>query len=325
MSIFSFTPKINVYLEIGDHIERDDVVANIETDKITLPVNAPESGVILEMYAQEGDTVTVGSELFKMDIAEQNKDNAEETPEEAPEEAPVKEAPKDVPAKEIVNETPAPAKNPAFNSAQPAPINASTSSSARSETRKKMTPMRAKIASRLKESQNAAASLTTFNEIDMSTLIELRSLYKDDVLKKYNVKFGFMSPFVFAAARALKELPLVNSRIEGNEIIEPSYVDISVAVATPKGLVTPVLRDCHLMTSFVEIEGRLQKLAEKAKTNAITQEDLAGGTFTISNGGIFGSLSGTPIINTPQSAILGMHAIKERPVAINGQVFEIYI
>lgn len=148
--------------------------------------------------------------------------------------------------------------------------------------------------------------------------MELRSQYKEEILKKHNVKFGFMSAFIKAASTALLEIPMINSRIEGNEIITPNYVDISVAVATPKGLVTPVLKNCQSM-DMIEIEKALAELGDKARNGQLTMSDLHGGTFTISNGGVFGSLMGTPIINTPQSAILGMHAIKDRAVAVNGQ------
>jgi 2-oxoglutarate dehydrogenase E2 component (dihydrolipoamide succinyltransferase) len=179
--------------------------------------------------------------------------------------------------------------------------------------------MRLKISERLKESQNTAAALTTFNEIDMSNIIEFRNKYKDIVMKKHGVKLGFMSPFIKAAAMALAEVPEVNARIEGDQIVYSDFMDISVAVATPKGLVTPVLRSCETM-SLVDIERAIAELGEKARNNAITIEDMAGGTFTVSNGGVFGSMMGTPIINQPQSAILGMHATKERAVVIDGKV-----
>lgn len=180
--------------------------------------------------------------------------------------------------------------------------------------------MRSRIAERLKESQNTAASLTTFNEIDMSNIIDLRNTYKDLILQKHGIKLGFMSAFVRASVFALKEIPIVNASIEGgNTIVYRDYVDVSVAVATPKGLVTPVVRNAHLL-SFIEIEKEIAGLGKKARDGNITIEDMAGGTFTISNGGVYGSLLGTPIINMPQSAILGMHTTKERPVAINGKV-----
>ncbi|KAF0552026.1 dihydrolipoamide succinyltransferase [Gigaspora margarita] len=185
----------------------------------------------------------------------------------------------------------------------------------------KMNRMRLRIAERLKESQDTAASLTTFNEIDMTNIIDLRNTYKDAILKKHGIKLGFMSAFVRASSVALQEVPAVNASIaeSGDTIIYRDYVDMSVAVATPKGLVTPVIRNAHLL-SFIEIEKVIAELGQKARDGKMTIEDMAGGTFTISNGGVFGSLLGTPIINLPQSGILGMHATKDRPVAINGNV-----
>lgn len=188
----------------------------------------------------------------------------------------------------------------------------------RTETKEQMNRMRIRIAERMKEAQNTAASLTTFNEVDMTSIMQVRSTYKQQILDKYKLKFGFMSFFVKACTIALTEIPIVNGRIEDSQIIHPNYVDISVAVATPKGLVTPVLRNCHLL-DLIQIEQAIHEMAEKAREGRITLDDLSGGTFTISNGGIFGSLSGTPIINSPQSAILGMHAIKDRPVVVKGE------
>ncbi|KAJ9051833.1 2-oxoglutarate dehydrogenase complex E2 component [Entomophthora muscae] len=193
----------------------------------------------------------------------------------------------------------------------------------RTESRVKMNRMRLRIAQRLKEAQNTAASLTTFNEVDMTNLLELRKTYKDQFEKKHGVKLGFMSAFCRASAIALQEIPAVNASIEGpnggDTIVYRDYVDISVAVATPKGLVTPVVRNVQDM-SFLDVERTIAELGTKARDNKVTIEDLTGGTFTISNGGVFGSLMGTPIINMPQTAILGMHGTKERPVAVNGKV-----
>ncbi|KAA1083418.1 2-oxoglutarate dehydrogenase complex E2 component [Puccinia graminis f. sp. tritici] len=193
----------------------------------------------------------------------------------------------------------------------------------RTERRVKMNRMRSRISERLKQSQNTAASLTTFNEIDMSSLMEMRKLYKDGVLKERGVKLGFMSAFAKAACLALREIPGANASIEGpgtgDQIVYRDYVDLSVAVATPKGLVTPVVRNAESL-GFVEIEEEIARLGAKAKDNKLSLEDMAGGTFTISNGGVFGSLYGTPIINLPQSAVLGMHTIKDTPVVRNGQI-----
>lgn len=186
-----------------------------------------------------------------------------------------------------------------------------------------MNRMRLRISERLKQSQNTAASLTTFNEVDMSALMDMRSKYKEAVLKKTGVKLGFMSAFTRACILAMKDVPTVNASIEGpnggDTIVYRDYVDISVAVATEKGLVTPVVRNAEAL-DFVGIEKSIAELGQKARNNKLTIEDMAGGTFTISNGGVFGSLMGTPIINLPQTAVLGLHSIKERPVAINGKV-----
>jgi 2-oxoglutarate dehydrogenase E2 component (dihydrolipoamide succinyltransferase) len=189
----------------------------------------------------------------------------------------------------------------------------------RSEHRVKMNRMRLKIASRLKEAQNTNAMLTTFNELDMTSIMQLRKDSQDAFVKKHGIKMGFMSAFVKASAYALTKQPTVNAVIEGNEIIYRDFVDISVAVATPKGLVVPVLRNVERM-DYADVEKGIAALGKKAKNNDISIEDMDGGTFTISNGGVFGSLFGTPIINPPQSAILGMHGTFERPVVRNGQV-----
>jgi 2-oxoglutarate dehydrogenase E2 component (dihydrolipoamide succinyltransferase) len=179
--------------------------------------------------------------------------------------------------------------------------------------------MRSRIAERLKDAQNTAAMLTTFQECDMGTLMELRGRYKDDFEKRHGVKLGFMSAFVKASAAALREVPAVNASIEGGDIVYHDFCDVSVAVSSPRGLVVPVIRDVQTM-SFADVEKTLAELAAKARDDKIALEDMAGGTFTISNGGVFGSLMGTPILNPPQSAILGMHAIRDRPVAVKGQV-----
>jgi len=182
-----------------------------------------------------------------------------------------------------------------------------------------MNRMRLRIAQRLKDAQNTCAMLTTFQEIDMSNIIELRNSYKDAFQKKHGIKLGFMSAFLKASAYALQDQPVVNAVIDGNEIVYRDFIDISVAVAAPKGLVVPVIRNVEKM-NYVDIERTLVELGEKAKKGDLAIEDMDGGTFTVSNGGVFGSLMGTPIINPPQSAILGMHATKMRPVAVGGKV-----
>lgn len=204
---------------------------------------------------------------------------------------------------------------PEPSSTQPQP----SSKGSRNETRVKMNRMRLRIAERLKQSQNTAASLTTFQDCDMSDLMAFRARYKDKIMKETGVKLGFLSAFAKAACIALKEIPAANASIEGDEIVYRDYCDISIAVATPKGLVTPVIRNVESM-NFIEIEQAIAEAGKKARDGKLTLEDMAGGTFTISNGGVFGSHFGTPIINLPQSAVLGMHAILDKPVARNGQV-----
>ncbi|KDE02983.1 hypothetical protein MVLG_06483 [Microbotryum lychnidis-dioicae p1A1 Lamole] len=322
----------------GDYVQVDEEVATIETDKIDVAVNAPKSGYIRERLAQEEDTVTVGQDLFKLEAGEapEGGAKAEEAPPKEKKEAP-KEEKKPEPTQEAKQtekkETPAPPPKPTKSSpkqesdkkpepkkekAAPEPRKASAPGS-REETRVKMSRMRLRIAERLKQSQNAAASLTTFNEIDMSSLMAMRSAYKDSVLKHTGVKLGFMSAFAKAACLALKEIPAANASIEDDQIIYRDYVDLSVAVATPKGLVTPVLRNAESL-DFLGIEQGIADLGKKARDNKLTLEDMAGGSFTISNGGVFGSMYGTPIINLPQAAVLGMHAIKDRAVVVDSQI-----
>ncbi|EKX53461.1 hypothetical protein GUITHDRAFT_159223 [Guillardia theta CCMP2712] len=189
----------------------------------------------------------------------------------------------------------------------------------RIDRRVPMSRMRKRIAERLKDSQNTAAMLTTYNEIDMTSVMEMRNLYKDEFQKKHNIKLGFMSAFVSASAKALKALPIVNAVIDGEDIVYRDYIDISVAVSSPTGLVVPVLRDVQNL-SFAAIEGAINHYGEKAQSGSLALEDMAGGTFTISNGGVFGSMMSTPIVNQPQSAILGMHATTKRPYVVDGKI-----
>ncbi|EGO03921.1 hypothetical protein SERLA73DRAFT_47073 [Serpula lacrymans var. lacrymans S7.3] len=331
--------------QVGDSVEVDEEVATIETDKIDVTVNASKAGKIVELLAKEDDTVVVGQDLFRIEVGEGGQSNpspkeqeTSEEPKELAEESKVKdpEEPKDQQVDKKPSEHPPPSgkdklsggippEGPKEVKKDPKPSSAAAPKApgSRNETRVKMNRMRLRIAERLKESQNAAASLTTFNEIDMSSLMEMRKKYKDEVLKEHDVKLGFMSAFARACTLALKEIPAANASIEGDEIIYRDYVDLSVAVATPKGLVTPVVRNAEGM-GFLEIEKEIASLGKKASKYArdgkLTLEDMAGGSFTISNGGVFGSLYGTPIINLPQAAVLGMHSIKEKPVVVNGQI-----
>ncbi|KFZ13194.1 hypothetical protein V501_03805 [Pseudogymnoascus sp. VKM F-4519 (FW-2642)] len=320
--------------QIGDYVELDEEIATIETDKIDVAVNAPQAGTIKEFLAQEEDTVTVGQDLIRLELGGEAPAKEESKPAETKEEksTPSESKPaKDEPSPPKKESAPAPAQEQPKKASPPpkqseSKANESKTTSApgnREERRVKMNRMRLRIAERLKQSQNTAASLTTFNEVDMSSLMEFRKLYKDDILKKTGVKLGFMSAFSRACILAMRDIPAVNASIEGpnggDTIVYRDYVDISVAVATEKGLVTPVVRNTEGL-DLVGIEQAIADLGKKARDGKLTIEDMAGGTFTISNGGVFGSLMGTPIINLPQTAVLGLHAIKEKPVAINGKV-----
>ncbi|WFD21300.1 dihydrolipoyllysine-residue succinyltransferase [Malassezia caprae] len=324
--------------KVGEYVDEAEEIAVIETDKIDVSVNSPEAGVIKEVYAEAEDTVEVGKKLLFIEPGEKPSGDAKEEPKEEPKEKPKeepkeekKEEKKEAPKKEEKKEDkpapkepkedkkPAPAKDKSAPKAEePAP-----KAGARTESRVKMNRMRKRIAERLKESQNTAATLTTFNEIDMTALMEFRKRNKDRVLKETGIKLGFMGPFSKACAMAMKEIPAANASIEGeglgDTIVYHDYVDIGVAVSTEKGLVTPVVRNAESL-SILEIEKAILDLGIKARDNKLTLEDMTGSTFTISNGGVFGSLFGTPILNLPGSAILGMHAVKEKPYVVNGQI-----
>nr|XP_053654319.1 dihydrolipoyllysine-residue succinyltransferase component of 2-oxoglutarate dehydrogenase complex, mitochondrial-like isoform X2 [Cherax quadricarinatus] len=338
--------------EVGDSVSEDEPVAEIETDKTSMPVNSPVAGVVREIMVEDGSTVTPGQPICKI---EAGAAGAAPTKKESPVEAPaVAAAAATAAVAAAATKAPTPpaaaAAGPIPKTAPPAapppgaplasiPVAAIKHSSfihqaevkvppadysqeisgTRTEQRVKMSRMRQRIAQRLKEAQDTNAMLTTFNELDMSNIMELRKSVGDQFLKKHGIKLGFMSAFVKASAYALTHQPTVNAVIDGSEIVYRDYVDISVAVATPKGLVVPVLRNVEGM-NYLDIEKGIMELGEKARTGSLAVEDMDGGTFTISNGGVFGSLFGTPIINPPQSAILGMHGIFDRPVAKNGQV-----
>ncbi|KAK5993143.1 2-oxoglutarate dehydrogenase complex component E2 [Cladobotryum mycophilum] len=320
---------------IGDYVEQDEEIATIETDKIDVAVNAPEAGVIKEFLVAEEDTVMVGQDLVRIELGGAKPETSEakqeksEVSEKAAPEAKIEikqEREVDVKKEEkpLSNKPHQPA--PAHTEEKRSHTESSISSPVpgnREERRVKMNRMRLRIAERLKQSQNTAASLTTFNEVDMSSIMEFRKLYKDETLKKTGVKLGFMSAFSRAAVLAMRDIPGVNASIEGpnggDTIVYRDYVDISVAVATEKGLVTPVVRNVESM-DMIGVEKAIADMGKKARDGKLTIEDMAGGTFTISNGGVFGSLMGTPIINLPQSAVLGLHAIKDRPIAVNGKI-----
>ncbi|CAI5706086.1 hypothetical protein KXD40_009673 [Peronospora effusa] len=303
---------VNWMKKSGEFVAEDDVVVVLETDKVSVDVRAPKSGTITNTMATVDQTVKIGEPLFQMvtggdapaaAAATSTSDTAAtSTPAAIPEPAAI---PKPVAIPEPVNTI----NNPLLATLE------------RASHREKMSRMRLRTAERLKESQNTAASLTTFQEVDMSKLMGLRKQYKDAFEAKHGVKLGFMSAFVKASASALMEVPGVNAMIdnEHQEIVYRDYVDMSVAVSTSKGLVTPVLKNTESM-SFADVEKGLAELAARARDGKLTLEEMTGGNFTISNGGVFGSLMGTPIINLPQSGILGMHGTKMRPVVVDGEV-----
>jgi 2-oxoglutarate dehydrogenase E2 component (dihydrolipoamide succinyltransferase) len=293
----------------GEPVGRDELLFTLETDKVSQEVNSPEAGIV-HTKVPEGTEVKIGQVVAEIDTAAAGAASA--TPTLTPAAAPTAPAPAPEPPKS----SPAPAPAPAPVAVEPAQQPVSSDSRA---VRKKMTPLRRKIAAQLVKAQHTAAILTTFNECDMSAVMSLRKALQDDFSKKHGVKLGFMSFFVKAVVDALQAVPAINSRIDGEDLILNNAHDIGVAVGTEKGLVVPVLRGCEKL-SFADIETRLAAFATKAREGKISLDDLSGGVFTISNGGVYGSLLSTPILNPPQSGILGMHKIQERPVVVNGQI-----
>lgn len=327
---------------VGDQVQEDEVVVQLETDKVTVDVRSPVSGVIREVLAAEGDNVTVGKGLFRVEVGARGSSAGQhERPAEKPEQIVSEQdhmEPREEPPAGAVSPPPPPSdvehgeehaeaaaaqllgrsvvqRGPAAAAAGSALLEQDEAG----ERRVPMSRMRRRIAERLKHAQNTAAMLTTFNECDLSSLAEMRASFKDGFEKRYGSKLGYMSAFVKAAAIALEEQPEVNGVIDGDDIVYREYVDISVAVSTPTGLMTPVMRGVEKM-SFADIELQLADFAKRAREGQIRLEELQGGTFTISNGGVFGSLLSTPIINMPQSAILGMHAIQRRPVVVGEEI-----
>jgi len=367
----------------GEAVKKDEILVELETDKVSLEVASPADGVLSEVAANDGETVTPGALLGRVTegaaaaapapAAAAPPKPSEAKPQAAPETAtdvapageaqpgaePGKAPPKDGPVPNMAADDNAPSEpkplSPSVQrivtetgldpmgvsgsgkdgrltkgdaltaletrAAQPAP--AAAPAAARPvherEERVRMTRLRQTIARRLKEAQNAAAMLTTFNEVDMSAVMALRGQYKDVFEKRHGVKLGFMSFFVKAVVHALKEVPEVNAEIDGQDLVYKNHYDIGVAVGTEKGLVVPVVRDADTM-NLAEIEKGIGALGKKARDGQLALEDLQGGTFTISNGGVYGSLMSTPILNAPQSGILGMHKIQERPMVVNGQI-----
>ena len=328
--------------KVGEAVARDEILIDIETDKVVLEVPSPQAGVLVEIIAQNGETVAAEQVLARIDTAATASASAEApaaapAPEAAPAAAQTNaampaaaklaaETGVDVHAlqgsgrdgrvlkEDVQNATAKPAAAPAVASV-PAPVPAG----ARPEQRVPMSRLRARVAERLLASQQENAILTTFNEVNMKPIMDLRAKYKEKFEKEHGVKLGFMSFFVKAAVAALKKYPVVNASVDGSDIVYHGYFDIGIAIGSPRGLVVPILRDADQM-SIADIEQAIVDYAKKAKDGKIALEDLTGGTFSITNGGTFGSMMSTPIINPPQSAILGMHATKERAVVENGQV-----
>lgn len=330
-----------LHKKVGDAVKADELIVELETDKVTLEVNAPSAGVISDLKVKEGDNVKVGDLIALMSAGGAA---AVATP------VPAKEAP----VVAVQNNSaaaflsPAPKKLAAENNidtakisgtgkdgrvtkgdvldavnnvsvSQASQVSAPKAAGDKPTERVRMSKLRQKIAERLKESQNTAAILTTFNEVDMTEVMALRAQYKDAFEKRHGAKLGFMSFFVKACVTALKELPAVNAEIDGTDIIYKNFYDIGVAVGSPQGLVVPVLREADRL-NLAQIEKGIADLGVKARDGKLALPDLAGATFTISNGGVYGSLMSTPIINPPQSAILGMHKIQERPMVLNGEI-----
>ena len=307
----------------GEFVEIDDVIVEIETDKVVLEVPAEEAGILTEILAKEGETVGEQQVLALLDDEAKSISTAQEPKEEVKEvkaEEPI--PPKQESVQEIIKETieevaaPEPIKEelkiPAVNNNVPL-------SGDRMEERVPMTRIRKTIATRLHSATQNTAMLTTFNEVDMSEILAMRSSFKEAFEKKYDVKLGFMSFFVKAAVESLKKFPTVNAYLDGDDIVYHAYCDVSVAVSSDRGLVVPVLRDTHKMAMH-DIEKSIVDYAIRAQDGTLGIDEMSGGTFTISNGGVFGSLLSTPILNSPQSAILGMHKTQDRAVVVNGEI-----
>ncbi len=310
----------------GDYVELDDVIVEIETDKVVLEVPAEESGVLTKISAKEGETVSEQQVLGLIDDTADSADTkSNETQEETPVQAETPESPapnsnkpdeaqqEEEKAQQEAPESPQVSSQPAPETISPQP------SGNRMEERVPMTRIRKTIANKLHSATQNTAMLTTFNEVDMSEILSMRASYKEAFEKKYSVKLGFMSFFVKAAVESLKKFPTVNAYIDGEDIVYHAYCDVSVAVSSDRGLVVPVLRDAHKM-GMHDIEKGIVDFAVRAQDGTLGIEEMSGGTFTISNGGVFGSLMSTPILNSPQSAILGMHKTQERPVVVDGEI-----
>ena len=328
-------------VEDGDYVEKDQAIAEVDSDKATLELPAEASGIIT-LKAEEGDAVEVGQVVCLIDTSAEKPEGTEPAKKVEKVEVTTSEAPTTTSNATYASGTPSPAANKILAeknldasqvngtgrdgritkedavSAVPS-MGKAINVDGRGTSRSKMSMLRRKVAERLVEAKNTTAMLTTFNEVDMSPIFALRKEYKETFKEKHGVGLGFMSFFTLAVVRALKMYPAVNSMIDGKEMLSYDFCDISIAVSGPKGLMVPVIRNAEDLT-FRGVESEVKRLAIKARDGQITVDEMTGGTFTISNGGVFGSMLSTPIINPPQSGILGMHNIVERPVAIDGKV-----
>ena len=333
------------FKQVGDTVQQDEMLCELETDKVSVEVPAPASGTLTEILAAEGATVTAGGKLAVMGGARASAAAPAAAAAPAPAAASTSKDVEDSPAAkkamaeagisrdavqgtgrdgramkdDVARAVAAAASTPAPAPAAAAPRAPVSADDASREERVKMTRLRQTIAKRLKDSQNTAAMLTTYNEVDMTEVMAVRKEYKDAFEKKHGARMGFMSFFTKACCHALKEVPEVNAEIDGTDIVYKNYVHMGIAAGTPTGLVVPVIRDADAM-SFAEIEKAIAEKGARARDGKLTMAEMQGGTFTISNGGVYGSLMSSPILNPPQSGILGMHKIQERPMAINGQV-----
>ena len=333
------------FKQVGDTVQQDEMLCELETDKVSVEVPAPASGTLTEILSAEGATVAAGGKLAVMGGATASATEPAAAAKPAPAAASTSKDVEDSPAAkkamaeagisrdavqgtgrdgramkdDVARAVAAAASTPAPAPAAAAPRAPVSADDASREERVKMTRLRQTIAKRLKDSQNTAAMLTTYNEVDMTEVMAVRKEYKDAFEKKHGARMGFMSFFTKACCHALKEVPEVNAEIDGTDIVYKNYVHMGIAAGTPTGLVVPVIRDADAM-SFAEIEKAIAEKGARARDGKLTMAEMQGGTFTISNGGVYGSLMSSPILNPPQSGILGMHKIQERPIAINGQV-----
>lgn len=317
----------------GDTIRRDENLVDLETDKVVLEVPAPADGTVREIKAAEGDTVNSDDviAIIEEGVVEAPVEEAEQAPAEtasAPAAAPAAataEAPKLSPsARRVAQEEKVDPGNVEGTGrggrvTKGDVLNFIRGGGSRLEERVKMTRLRSRIAERMKEAQNTAAILTSFNEVDLKAVMDLRRKYQDQFIDRHGIKLGLMSFFVKASCEALRKHPVVNASIDGDDIVYHNYQDIGIAVSTERGLMVPVIRNAENM-GLADIEQNIAHFARKARDGSISLEDLQGGTFSITNGGVFGSLVSTPLLNPPQSAILGMHTIKERPVVVDGEI-----